>query len=435
MAGKKYSAPRGTIDFLPPESMKILHVERVFRLTCDLYGYQLIRTPTFESTELFARGAGESSDIVSKEMYTFPDKKGRSLTLRPEGTPGVVRALIQSGWNLGRQTKLYYISPMFRYQRPQKGRYREHTQSGVEILGTDSVTADCEVISLGVSFLELLELQELRIAVNSVGSAEDRVAYNADLKGFIQSRLDDFCPECHFRAEHNPLRVFDCKVESCKEVLADAPRIVDALSDESKARFEQLQRLLRREGMEIEVDPTLVRGLDYYTHTVFEIMLKGDTGQQSSLIGGGRYDGLVELYGGPPTPAMGFGAGLERIVEAVEWSRFEAVLAPLLDVALIALGEEALDAGNLLANLLRAGGIAVHIDHQGTSLKNQLGQANALNARLAIIVGEDELDKGVANVKDMESGKQEAIPLAMVVEYVLNELGLLGQEFDDIEST
>lgn len=431
MAGKKYTAPRGTLDFLPPESVKMLHAEMVFRGVCEFYGYLPVRTPTFETTELFARGAGESSDIVSKEMYTFPDKKGRSLTLRPEGTPGVVRALIQAGWNFSQQTKVHYIGPMFRYQRPQKGRYREHTQVGVEILGTDSVTADAEVISLGVMFLEDLGLDNLRIAVNSVGSAEDRISHNAMLKEYIKSRWDDFCPDCHYRSEHNPLRVFDCKVPDCRAILSDAPSITEALSDDSKGRFRVLQELLRAGGLQIEVDPMLVRGLDYYTHTVFEIMMEGDTGQQSSLMGGGRYDGLVELYGGPPTPAMGFGAGLERIVEAVDWSDFGDALQPSCEVAVIPIGAEALILGFFLVDALRGLGMTTHIDHRGTSLKNQLGQANTLNAGYSVIIGEDELKEKVATVKEMSSGNQESVPLAKVPGYLMKALFPLDTDLLD----
>ncbi len=416
---KKYQAPRGTIDFLPPESVKQLHVEAVFRDLAENYGYQPIRTPMFEPTEIFARGAGESSDIVSKEMYTFDDKKGRSLTLRPEGTPGVVRAMIQAGWNFSHQTRLYYIGSMFRYQRPQKGRYREHTQAGVEIIGAESVTADVEVISLAVNFLTALGLENLRVLVNTIGSAEDRNAYNEELKKFIDSNHDGFCPDCHFRAEHNPMRVFDCKVPECHETLKDAPGIHDALCDESKSRFETLKELIGEEEIAVEVDPKLVRGLDYYTHTVFEVMMEGKTGQQSSLMGGGRYNHLVELYGGPPTPAMGFGAGMERIAEAIDWTDLEDLIAPECDVAIIALGEQAMGIGTTIADVLRNMGIVAHIDHQGKSFKNQLGQASSLKASLSIILGEDELEEGIAILKDMDSGEQEKVPLSLVVEYVI----------------
>lgn len=426
----KYRAPRGTIDFLPPESLKQLHVEAVFRDVAETYGYQPVRTPTFESTELFARGAGESSDIVSKEMYTFEDKKGRSLTLRPEGTPGVVRALIQAGWNFSEQTRVYYVLSMFRYQRPQKGRYREHTQAGVEILGTEAVTVDFEVICLGVNFLRDLGLDDLRVAVNSVGSVEDRKGYNVDLKAFVEAHRDDLCPDCHFRVEHNPMRVFDCKVEGCLETLREAPKIVDALSDESRERFEELQELLREVEIAVDVDPYLVRGLDYYTHTVFEVMVKGETGQQASLMGGGRYDGLVELYGGPPTPATGFGAGLERIVEAIDWSDLEELLLPQCEVAVIGLGREALLKATVIAERLRASGVMTHIDHRDTPLKKQLGQANTLGAPVAVIIGEDELEEGVATVKAMETGEQETVPLDTVVEYILGSFEDEGEGQD-----
>ena len=420
---KKYTSPRGTIDLLPPESLKQLHVEAVFRDLAENYGYLPVRTPTFETTELFARGAGESSDIVSKEMYTFPDKKGRSMTLRPEGTPGVVRAMIQAGWNFSEQTRLYYVGSMFRYQRPQKGRYREHTQAGVEIFGASGVTADVEIISLGVNFLNAVGLDNLRVAVNSLGSVEDRTAYNEELKKFIDANMDGFCPDCHFRAEHNPLRVFDCKVPLCRDVLENAPKIDDVMCGESKTRFGILQELLRAEGFAIDVDPMLVRGLDYYNHTVFEIMMEGDEGQQSSLMGGGRYDGLVKLYGGPDTPAVGFGSGLERITESIDWSEISDLIIPECDLGIVALGDEALYVGITMANLLRAAGVVVHIDHRGTPFKKQLGYINSLNAPVAIIMGEDELTDGVAIIKDMETGDQENVPLVEVVEYILSAFG------------
>jgi len=419
----KYQAPRGTLDFLPPESVKLLHVEAMFRDLAENYGYQPVRTPMFESTELFAHGEGESSDIVSKEMYTFPDKKGRSMTLRPEGTPGVARALIEAGWNFSQQTRLYYIGSMFRYQRPQKGRYREHTQAGAEIFGPDSVTADVEVISLGVNFLQALGLENLNVAVNSVGSAEDRHGYNEVLKKFIDSNHDKFCPDCHFRAEHNPMRVFDCKVPECHTVLQNAPKIHESLSKNSLDRFENLKSLLMDEEIDVTVDEKLVRGLDYYTHTVFEIMMEGDTGQQSSLMGGGRYDGLVKLYGGPDTPAMGFGSGLERISEAMDWSDIMDLVNPTCDLAIIALGDKALKSGITVANRLRNNGLMVHIDHGKRSFKNQLGQASSLSAVAALIIGDDELARGEAILKDMTSGEQETVPLEGVVDLILDAFG------------
>jgi histidyl-tRNA synthetase len=425
----KYTAPRGTIDFIPPESLKHLYIETVFRDIADVYGYQPIRTPTFEATELFARGAGESSDIVSKEMYTFTDKKDRSMTLRPEGTPGVVRALIQAGWNFSKPSRFYYVEPMFRYQRPQKGRYREHTQTGVEIFGTDSVTADVEVISLGINYLRELGLENLRVAVNSIGAAEDRAEYNSALKKFVDEHKEDFCPDCHFRAEHNPLRVFDCKVPSCGEALRKAPDIQSALSESAKGRFDQLIELLKAEDMTVDIDPLLVRGLDYYTHTVFEIMMRGDAGQQSSLMGGGRYDGLVDLYGGPATPAMGFGSGIERVMEAIDWTELMDAIKPQAEVAVIALGQDALIKGTTIANLLRAEGVITWIDHKGGSLKNQLGQAGSLDTFVSIILGENELKDGVALIKEMESGSQQQVGLDSVVEYVINILdeSLIGE--------
>jgi histidyl-tRNA synthetase len=282
------------------------------------------------------------------------------------------------------------------------------------------VTADVEVISLGVNYLNAVGLENLRIAVNSLGSVEDRTAYNENLKKFIDQHHDAFCPDCHFRAEHNPLRVFDCKVPECHVVLEKAPKIDEIMCEESKVRFKTLQEMLREEGFAIEVDNMLVRGLDYYNHTVFEIMMEGDEGQQSSLMGGGRYDGLINLFGGPDTPAMGFGSGLERVSEAVDWKDINDLVKPECDLAIVALGDKAHELGTTLANLMRAAGMMVHIDHRVTSFKNQLGQANSLNAAVAIIVGDDEIGRGVVIVKDMESGEQEEVPVSQVVEYILS---------------
>jgi histidyl-tRNA synthetase len=352
-------------------------------------------------------------------MYTFADKKGRSLTLRPEGTPGTVRALIETGWNFAQQAKLYYVGSMFRYQRPQKGRYREHTQVGVEIIGPGSVTADIEVISIGVNYLMSVGLDDLRVAVNTIGSVEDRSRYNGILSEFIEKHKEGFCPDCHFRAEHNPMRVFDCKVPECHDILNDAPGMFDTMSAESLERFETLKELLDAEGIEFDVEPKLVRGLDYYTHTVFEVMMSGDEGQQSSLMGGGRYDGLVEMYGGPQTPAMGFGSGLERVVEAIDWSDLDEEIEQVCDVAIVALGAEAQKQAVTIADRLRVAGLIVHMDHRDASFKNQLGQANTLKAPASIILGENELEGGIAILKEMGSGEQENVPLDNVVEIML----------------
>jgi histidyl-tRNA synthetase len=426
----KYTSPRGTIDWLPPESIKQLALQSVFTEICEYNCYQPIRTPTFENTELFARGAGESSDIVSKEMYTFDDKKGRSLTLRPEGTPGVVRAMVQAGLNFAEQHRFFYIEPMFRYQRPQKGRYREHTQTGVEIFGAESVTADIEVINLGIQYLTECGLDNLRVAVNSVGTPEDRREYNENLKKFVEIRKDDFCPDCHHRIQHNPMRVFDCKVPGCNDQLRDVDPITESLSEESMERFMDLQDLLKSHSIEFEIDPKLVRGLDYYTHTVFEIMMMGDDSQQGTLLGGGRYDGLVELYGGPATPAIGFGSGVERVCEAIDWEEHNDLLVSSCEVAVIGLGPEPLKQAVTIASELRANGIVTHIDHRGKSIKAQLGQANTLGSELVLIIGEVELNDGVAIVKEMKSGDQENVEFEEIVDYVINYLSRPSIEFN-----
>lgn len=410
----KYQAPRGTRDILPDESWKWQRVESVFRETAERFGYREIRTPVFEETELFARGIGDSTDIVRKEMYTFADRKGRSLTLRPEGTAGVVRSYIEhSMGRKGRVTKLHYFCPMFRYERPQAGRYRQFWQWGLEALGSTSPGIDAEIIHFSVSLFAALGIGGTEARLNSAGCPKCTPAYNDLLRSRLSGCLESFCDDCRVRFERNPRRMFDCKNERCLEVLRGAPSVLESLCGECRAHFDRVQSYLSRMAVPHRVDASLARGLDYYTKTVFEVHYAG-LGAQSALCGGGRYDQLVEELGGDPTPACGVSAGVERLVAALEAEGALAGAAPGPTVAVITMGEEAALVGASLAAGLRER-VAVEIDHDGRSLKSQLRDAARLGVRYSVIVGEDEVARGAAVVKDMGTGEQQTVRLGAVV--------------------
>ncbi|MBN2564770.1 MAG: histidine--tRNA ligase [Candidatus Eisenbacteria bacterium] len=406
----RYKAPRGTRDILPDDSWKWQHVERVFRDTVARSGYREIRTPVFEETELFARGIGDSTDIVRKEMYTFEDRKGRSLTLRPEGTAGAVRAFIEHSMGRGaRLTKLYYFCPMFRYERPQAGRYRQFWQWGLEAIGSMNPAVDAEIIQLSVRLFERLGIPAPEAKVNSAGCPACTPAYNALLRETYASRIEEFCPDCRVRYERNPRRMFDCKVESCLEILGDAPSILQSLCDECAGHFEAVREHLTSMGVRHAVDTSMARGLDYYTKTVFEVHY-GGLGAQSALCGGGRYDGLVEELGGPPTPACGVSGGVDRLISALEDQAVMAEGEPAPDVYLVSMGGRSDVVASRLATALRER-VSVETDYQGRSLKAQMREAGKLGAKYVVIVGEDELSRGVAVVKDMASGEQRDVPV------------------------
>jgi len=410
----KYRAPRGTRDILPDESWKWQRVESVFRETAARFGYSEIRTPVFEETELFARGIGDSTDIVRKEMYTFADRKGRSLTLRPEGTAGVVRAYVEHALGRGgRVTKLFYFCPMFRYERPQAGRYRQFWQWGLESLGSLSPVVDAEIIHFSVSLFTRLGIRGTEARVNTAGCRECTPAYNALLKERLAARLPEFCEDCRARFERNPRRMFDCKNEACLTVLKDAPSILGSLCDGCRRHFERVQAYLARMSVPFRVDTSLARGLDYYTKTVFEVHYHG-LGAQSALCGGGRYDQLVEDAGGDPTPACGVSSGVERLIAALESEGALPEAQPGPAVVVVTMGDEASLAGAALAAALRERA-AVEMDYQDRSIKAQLRDAARLGARVAVIVGADEVARGEAVVKDMASGEQRSLPVGEVV--------------------
>ena len=405
------NGPRGTKDILPDTVAQWTHVEKVIRELCARYGYHEIRTPIFEHTELFLRGIGETTDVVEKEMYTFTDRGERSLTLRPENTASVVRSYLQNKlYAADALVKLFYIGSMFRYDRPQAGRYREFHQFGVEALGEASSAVDAEIIVLAVEFLRTLGLQELKLHLNSVGCPKCRPVYRERLQEFFRPHLEELCTDCRSRFERNPLRLLDCKNEHCHALAEDAPRITDCLCDECRTHFAEVQSYLTAAGVPFELDANLVRGLDYYTKTAFEVKYT-PLGAQSAVAGGGRYDGLVEEVGGPPTPGIGFAVGLERVLLALEKQGLLPEEREAVDVFVVALGEEARISAFKLLHELRAAKLSAAMDFAGRSMKAQMKQANKKNARFVAILGEDEVKEASALLKDMKTSEQKKLAL------------------------
>jgi histidyl-tRNA synthetase len=416
------TGPRGTKDILPDTIGQWLYVEKTVRDICELYGYKEIRTPIFEHTELFLRGIGETTDVVEKEMYTFTDRGKRSLTLRPENTAATVRAYLEHKLYADiAVNKLFYIGSMFRYDRPQAGRYREFHQFGVEALGTLNPAIDAEIIMLAVQFLKTLGLNELKLALNSVGCPNCRPVYRERLQEFFRDKLEELCSDCRSRYDRNPMRILDCKNEHCKELSMGAPNITDCLCDECTDHFEQVQSLLTEAGIEFELDPRLVRGLDYYTKTAFEIQY-APLGAQSAVAGGGRYDGLIEECGGSPTPAIGFAVGLERVLLALEKQALLPEVSQSTDVFVVALGETAQKPAFKLLCDLRAKSIKASMDFAGRSLKAQMKQANKAMARYVVMLGEDEVNDSCVILKDMITSDQEKIAIQEVVNKLYAEV-------------
>jgi histidyl-tRNA synthetase len=399
---------KGVKDILPDEIARWQVIEDMARRLSLSYGYQEIRVPVFEMTELFARSIGASTDIVEKEMYTFQDRDGTSLTLRPEATAGVVRAYIEH--NLGGSAvsqKFFYLGPMFRHERPQAGRLRQFHQYGVEYFGTRSPLADVEVVSLLWRFLSGLGLPELTLEINSLGDAADRPPYKAALLEFLKTREDRLCQNCRRRMGTNPLRVLDCKVPGCRAATEDAPRITDHLSAGSRRYFEDVQAGLRDLGIPISLNSRLVRGLDYYTQTIFEVT-SGRLGAQNAVAAGGRYDGLVEALGGASTPAVGFAVGLERVALVLPAS---AIPRPYSLIFVAAFGERGVTAGMHVLDELRGLGLRADTDYRASTLKAHLRQADRLGAEYVVIIGDDEVTKGRLLVRNMRSKEQEELPL------------------------
>jgi len=405
-----YRAARGTTDILPEEQAYWRYIEQKAVDICRLYGYQRIDTPVFEDTSLFSRSAGEYSDIVQKEMYTFDDRGGNSLTLKPEGTPAVCRAYIQHGLsNRPQPVKLYYITPIFRYDRPQAGRYRQHYQFGCEAIGEADPALDAEVIDMAWGFFKSLGLTRLSLQINSIGCRQCRPGYLAELTDYYSGHTAELCVDCKTRLEKNPLRLLDCKQAGCQRLADAAPKNVACLCPDCNEHFTQLQKYLELLGIPFEVNHRLVRGLDYYTRTVFEIQPE-DEGSQSTLGGGGRYDYLIEELGGKPTPGIGLGMGIERTILNLKKENIAVPILPGLKVLITNVGEEARDESVKLAALLRREGISAASTVGGKSLKAQLRQANSLGVRYAVIIGEDEIKTGTVTVRDMTDSSQKTIP-------------------------
>ena len=412
------NAPRGTKDILPDTVGDWNYGEGEIRELCRRFGYSEIRTPIFEHTELFQRGIGEGTDVVDKEMYTFTDRGERSITLRPENTASAVRAYLQNKlYAQSNLVKLFYIGSMFRYDRPQAGRMREFHQFGVEALGEANPAVDAEVILLAMNLLEGLGLKDLELSINSVGCPKCRSKYRNMLQDFFRDKLEDLCEDCRSRFERSPLRILDCKKDSDKPYMADAPKITDCLCEECADHFAKLKELLTSAGISFTHDPRLVRGLDYYTKTAFEIKYP-PLGAQSAVAGGGRYDGLIEEMGGNPTPAVGFATGLERLLLALESQNLLPEKNRSVDAYVVALGEAAQAEGFKLLNSLRQQGLSAAMDFAGRSMKAQMKQANKLGAKYSVILGEDEIAEGVAMLRSMEDSSQAKVPMAQVAEKI-----------------
>lgn len=404
-------ALRGTKDIYGADMKAWHNLEKVIRGLCIDFGFNEIRTPVFEMTNLFQRGVGETTDIVQKEMYTFIDKGENNITLKPEGTAPTVRAYLEHKMYADTQpTKLYYMTPAFRYEKPQAGRQRQFHQFGIELFGAEGATADAEVIAIASTLLDRLGIKKVELHINSLGGPECRAKYNVTLSGFLQEHKEDLCPLCQERMEKNPLRVLDCKNPNCTELVKDAPTVLDCLGEECQAHFKALQDILTQMNIPFIIDSSIVRGLDYYTKTVFEF-ISSDIGSQGTVCGGGRYDKLVEEVGGAPTPAVGFGAGIERLllVQAAENGANENV--PSRDIYIGAIGEAAVLKAHGLVHKLRQSGISAEADHMKRSVKAQMKYANKIGARFSFIIGDNEIEAGKANLKNMETGDVSEINL------------------------
>ncbi len=400
-------APKGTRDVIPAESHKWHYIEKTMRDMCALYGAHELRTPIIEHTELFLRGVGDTTDIVQKEMYTFNDKGGRSITLKPEGTAGMVRAFLENRlFNEPMPQKLYYLnSPTFRYEKPQAGRLREHHQFGIETVGSFAPETDAEVILLALMLFEKLGVHDLMLHINSIGCPECRREYNKALREFLSEHLSEMCATCRDRFEKNPMRIIDCKEEKCRAIVKNAPRTIDFLCDDCKKHFEGVKACLDAAGAEYVIDPDIVRGLDYYTGTVFEV-ISNRIGAQGAVCAGGRYNGLIEELGGTNMPAVGFGMGMERLLAVMENNGVVFPEDPGVTVYFAANGGEARMKAFALTQTMRAHGISAEFDHMERSFKAQFKYANKLGAKYTVAIGDEELERGTVKVKRMSDGEE-----------------------------
>lgn len=402
-------APRGTNDILPEESVKWQYIEQTARDVCARFGYGELRTPTFEHTELFARGVGDTTDVVEKQMYTFLDKGERSITLRPEGTAGAARAFIERNLGAGAlPVKLFYLLSCFRYEKPQAGRLREFHQFGVEVFGSQEPSIDAEVISLAMTFLRELGLKGLELHINSIGCPTCRKAYNELLRSYFAAHEDTLCDTCRGRLARNPLRILDCKSPICQELAAGAPRLLDHICEDCRVHFDQVKSRLNALSIDYTIDTGIVRGLDYYTKTVFEI-ISSDIGAQGTVCGGGRYDGLIEELGGKPCAGIGFALGLERLLLTMQNQGISFPAAPAAALYIASIGEAADLCAEQLVFSLRQQGFSCEKDRMGRSLKAQMKYADKLGVRYCMVIGDDEIQKRAASLKDMQTGASQEV--------------------------
>ncbi len=405
-----YKAPKGTKDLLPEDTYKWQYVESIIRDICAKYAFNEIRTPIFEHTEVFVRGVGDTTDVVTKEMYDFEDKGGRSITLRPEGTAGVVRSFIENSIAAATQpTKFYYLSaPMFRYENPQAGRQRQFHQFGTEVFGATDASIDAEIIALAWEVLNRLGVHNLSLNINSIGCPECRPKYREKLIKYFEERIDKLCPTCKERLYKNPLRILDCKEEGCRELCKDVPLITDNLCPDCNEHFEKLKEYLSVYGINYTVNPFIVRGLDYYTKTVFEI-ISDEIGAQGTVCGGGRYDGLVEQLGGPKLCGIGFGMGMERLMMVMESIDGVMPEKPRMDCFVASMGDNARKKAFDLIRAFRSNGISADMDHVSKSFKAQFKYAGKINAKYVVSIGDNELKKGIVRLKNMDTGEEKDV--------------------------
>lgn len=411
-------AVKGTNDILPDESQNWQFVEEQMLTTAELYGFKEIRVPVFEHTEVFLRSVGDTTDVVQKEMYTFNDKGGRSITLRPELTAGVIRSAVENGLvNGALPVKVCYIGGCYRYEKPQAGRLREFHQFGVECMGAAAPNADAEVISLARQVLNAIGIKKIFLEINSIGCPECRKAYHKALKEYFSANIDTLCETCRDRLERNPMRILDCKSPVCSALAAKAPVVLDYLCDDCREHFEGVKRHLNAAGIEYTVNPHIVRGLDYYTRTVFEFV-SGDIGAQSTVCGGGRYDGLISQMGGPSVPSLGFAMGIERLMLVLKNQQADLPEAHTPDIYIAPMGDSATVKATVMCSELRAEGLKAETDICGRGLKAQMKYANKIRAKFTLVVGDNEIENGVARLKDMAEGTEKEIKLDCIVEEV-----------------
>ena len=423
---------KGCNDIYGREAKIWKYVESVIDATMEKYNYNYIRTPLFEASELFHRGIGESTDIVTKETYDFVDRGGREITLRPEGTAGVVRSYIENKMygDPNQPVKVYYNGTMYRYERPQSGRDRELTQFGMEVLGSDDPLSDAEVISLAVNIYKILGLKDIKVNINSLGDKESRGTYRKALIDYFKPHMDELCEDCNERIDKNPLRILDCKVDADKDIMKNAPKTIDYLNEESKERFEKVKEYLDILKVSYEVNPNIVRGLDYYNHTVFEIEAKVEGfGSNNVLCGGGRYNGLVKELDGPETPCIGFACGIGRLVKALELEEVKLPIVDNVDLFLMYVNEDEKKYATYLSQELRMAGFIVDTEYTGRGLKAQFKQADRLKAKYTIVLNSEDLNNNEVKIKDQKTGEEEIISLDAII-YYLDEKLNTNDEFD-----